>query len=167
MPPGFVDEVVVGGLPFPTAIAFTPDDRMFIALKAGIVRVYQNGQLLPTPFIDIASRVHDNHDRGLLGHHGPPATSPPRPTCTCCTPTTRPACSPTASIRRARAQSTPRPHGAAPAGRGRPATGSRRPRPGTEIVLLGTNSTAPTIGAENDGRNTAFATCMNPKTHDR
>ena len=36
---GFVDEVVVGGLPFPTAIAFTPDDTMFIALKSGIVRV--------------------------------------------------------------------------------------------------------------------------------
>ena len=77
MPPGFVDEVVVGGLPFPTAIAFTPDETMLIALKAGIVRVYRNGQLLPTPFINISSRVHDNHDRGLLEHHRPSRLPPP------------------------------------------------------------------------------------------
>src|SRR5215207_4227530 len=67
MPSGFVDELVVGGLPFPTAIAFSPDDTMFIALKAGIVRIHRNGQLLPTPFIDISARVHDTYDRGLLG----------------------------------------------------------------------------------------------------
>src|SRR5215213_10323310 len=66
MPPGFVDELVVGNLPFPTAIAFSPDDTMFIALKKGVVRVYKNGALLPTPFIDISSIVHDTNDRGLL-----------------------------------------------------------------------------------------------------
>src|SRR5215203_880918 len=67
MPPGFVDELVVGGLPYPTAIAFTADDTMFIALKAGLVLVHRDGQTLPTPFVDIRDRVHDYNDRGLLG----------------------------------------------------------------------------------------------------
>jgi hypothetical protein len=42
-----------------------------------VVRVYQNGQLLPTPFIDISSRVNFVQDRGLLGvavHPNFPAT---------------------------------------------------------------------------------------------
>ena len=67
VPAGFVDELVVGGLPYPTAIAFAPDDTVFIALKAGIVRVHRNGQMLTTPFINIADRVRDNSDLGLLG----------------------------------------------------------------------------------------------------
>ena len=39
LPPGFIDELVVGGLPFPTAVAFSPDDRMLVALKRGEVRL--------------------------------------------------------------------------------------------------------------------------------
>ena len=68
LPPGFVEETVVsGGLDYPTTIAFTPGGKLFIALKSGIVRVWENGALLPAPFIDISAIVHDNHDRGLLG----------------------------------------------------------------------------------------------------
>jgi glucose/arabinose dehydrogenase len=66
LPTGFVDELVVGGLPFPTAVAFTPDGRMLVALKRGEVRMYQGTTLVGT-FIDINTIVHDNHDRGLLG----------------------------------------------------------------------------------------------------
>src|SRR4029453_4180256 len=66
-PSGFIEEVVASGLPFATGIAFAPDGRMFIALKGGVVRVYQNGTLLPTPFIDITSQVANSNDRGLLG----------------------------------------------------------------------------------------------------
>ena len=43
-----------------------------------------------------------------------------------------------------------------------PATGYTTAKPGTEVVLLGTNSTRANIGSENDGRNTAFASCMSP-----
>jgi glucose/arabinose dehydrogenase len=66
-PSGFVEDVVADNLPYATGIAFAPDGRMFITLKGGVVRVYQNGTLLPTPFIDITSQVSDSTDRGLLG----------------------------------------------------------------------------------------------------
>ncbi len=76
-PPGFVSEVVIDGLVKPTAIAFANDGRMFIAQKDGVVRVFQNGALLATPFIDISAEVNDYWDRGLLGfalHPNYPAT---------------------------------------------------------------------------------------------
>jgi glucose/arabinose dehydrogenase/chitodextrinase len=65
--PGFYSQMVVDGLTNPTAIAWTPDGRMLIALKEGKVLVYQSGQLLATPFIDISDEVNDVADRGLLG----------------------------------------------------------------------------------------------------
>lgn len=65
--PGFTSELAVGGLPFLTAITWAPDGRMFIAPKGGVVRVYENGALLPTPFVDISDLVADSQDRGLLG----------------------------------------------------------------------------------------------------
>jgi LPXTG-site transpeptidase (sortase) family protein len=66
-PAGFVSETVVGNLTGPTTIAFAPDGRMFIGQKDGRVRVFQNGVLLPTDFIDISSQVNNYWDRGLLG----------------------------------------------------------------------------------------------------
>ncbi|MEN9847124.1 MAG: hypothetical protein RIS36_2271 [Pseudomonadota bacterium] len=63
----FIEEVVVEGIPISTAIAFAPDSRIFVALKDGGVRVVQNGQLLPTPFLTIAPIVNKSVDRGLLG----------------------------------------------------------------------------------------------------
>jgi glucose/arabinose dehydrogenase len=67
-PPGFVSEVVIGsGLFLPTAIAFASDNRIFIAEKRGVVRVWQNGTLYATPFIDLQDEVSDHGDRGLLG----------------------------------------------------------------------------------------------------
>ncbi|MGC8878999.1 MAG: PQQ-dependent sugar dehydrogenase [Anaerolineae bacterium] len=64
--PGFYSQRVVGGLTNPTAITWTPDGRMLIALKEGKVLVYKNGQLLSTPFIDLSGEVNDIADRGLL-----------------------------------------------------------------------------------------------------
>lgn len=66
-PSGFVEDVVASGLPYAVGIAFASDGRMFIALKDGVVRVYQNGALLPTPFIDISAQTATAVDRGLLG----------------------------------------------------------------------------------------------------
>lgn len=63
----FIEEVVVEGIPISTAIAFAPDSRIFVALKDGVVRVVQNGQLLPAPFLDIKTIVNKSTDRGLLG----------------------------------------------------------------------------------------------------
>ena len=64
---GFASETVVAGLNNPTAFTFLPDGRALIAEKNGVVRVQKNGQVLPTPFIDIRGQVNDYWDRGLLG----------------------------------------------------------------------------------------------------
>lgn len=66
-PPGFNTELVVPNLTGSTTIAFAPDGRMFIGQKDGQVRVFQNGVLLATAFIDISSEVNNYWDRGLLG----------------------------------------------------------------------------------------------------
>lgn len=66
LPAGFETSVVAGGFIQPTTIAFTPDGRIFVAEKAGTVRVIKNGVLLPTPLISL-SDVNSYGDRGLIG----------------------------------------------------------------------------------------------------
>ncbi|RCJ40165.1 hypothetical protein A6770_10455 [Nostoc minutum NIES-26] len=67
-PGSFTKQTVADGLNQPTAFDWTPDNsRMFIAQKNGIVRLMQNGTLLTTPFLDISAQVNDTRDRGLLG----------------------------------------------------------------------------------------------------
>ncbi len=66
-PTGFSQEVVASGLNLPTAFVHLPDGRILIAEKDGVVRLYTNGALQPTPFIDIQDRVSSFSDRGLLG----------------------------------------------------------------------------------------------------
>lgn len=67
LPGGFTQEVVVSGLELPTAFVFLPDERILIAEKSGRVRLFSQGVLQPTPFIDLRDRVNAFHDRGLLG----------------------------------------------------------------------------------------------------
>jgi glucose/arabinose dehydrogenase len=67
LPSGFTQETVIGGLSYPTAFAFLPDGRILIAEQFGVVRIYKNGALLPTPFIDIDAKVNHYTDRGLIG----------------------------------------------------------------------------------------------------
>ncbi|MFN0124952.1 MAG: PQQ-dependent sugar dehydrogenase, partial [Blastocatellia bacterium] len=66
--PGFVSEVVTT-LPAyqPVGLTWALDGRMFIWQESGIVRIYKNGALLPTPFLNISARVNTVNDRGLLG----------------------------------------------------------------------------------------------------
>ncbi len=64
-PPGFSAALVVNTLTNPTALAFVPDGRIFIAEQAGKLRVVKNGVLLPTPFVSLA--VDSNGERGLDG----------------------------------------------------------------------------------------------------
>ncbi len=58
---------MVSGLTRPTVFAFLPDGRILIGQQNGVVRIVKNGQLLPTPFIDLQDRVNDYWDHGLLG----------------------------------------------------------------------------------------------------
>ncbi len=66
LPPGFATETIVAGLNIPTAIAFTPDARILVAEKSGAIQVIKNGQLLPTPLVQLTD-VNTYADRGLLG----------------------------------------------------------------------------------------------------
>ncbi|MEQ1895574.1 MAG: PQQ-dependent sugar dehydrogenase, partial [Planctomycetota bacterium] len=43
------------------------DERIFVATKAGQIRVVKSGALLATPFLDIAAKVSTLSERGLLG----------------------------------------------------------------------------------------------------
>ena len=65
VPTGFVDELVVGGLDRPTAMAFSADGRVFIAEQAGSLRVVKAGALRPAAFVSLA--VDSLGERGLLG----------------------------------------------------------------------------------------------------
>ena len=53
----------IGG---PTAIAFTPDGRLLITTQGGQLRVYQNGNLLGAPALDLSSRVCATANAGCL-----------------------------------------------------------------------------------------------------
>jgi glucose/arabinose dehydrogenase len=66
--PGFNDYVVFSGLNRPTAIEFSPDGRVFVAEKRGVVKVFDNlADRAPTVFADLRTQVHNFWDRGLLG----------------------------------------------------------------------------------------------------
>ena len=68
LPPGFVDDVVFSGLTRPTAIRFSPDGRVFVAEKSGIVKVFDDlSDPTATVFADLRTNVHNYWDRGLLG----------------------------------------------------------------------------------------------------
>lgn len=159
-PSGFTDELVAGGLPFATGIAFSRDGRLFIALKSGVVRVYRNGSLLATPFVDLSTEVNDNHDRGLLGiavhpefpeqpylyllfTHDPPNTA--------------------MNGGGGRVSRLVRVSADAVFDHDRALAGMNAPQiiaggPG-HLVLAGTNSTKANIGNENDGRDTTKSSC--------
>ena len=66
VPPNFED-VPIASVTAPTALAFTPDGRLLITTQTGQLRIYQNGALIATPALDIASRICTNSERGLLG----------------------------------------------------------------------------------------------------
>jgi glucose/arabinose dehydrogenase/chitodextrinase len=65
---GFASELVAT-LPAygPVGVASAPDGRLFIWSKNGIVRVFKDGALLPTPFLDFSSKINTYNDNGMLG----------------------------------------------------------------------------------------------------
>ncbi len=65
---GFNDTTVWTGLTTPTSIRFSPDGRVFVAEKSGIIKVFDNlSDTTPTVFADLKTDVDDYWDRGLLG----------------------------------------------------------------------------------------------------
>jgi glucose/arabinose dehydrogenase len=73
----FLESVVFTGLTQPTAVRFSPDGRVFVAEKSGLIKVFDDlSDTTPTIFADLRTRVHNFWDRGLLGlalHPGFPA----------------------------------------------------------------------------------------------
>ncbi len=68
IPAGLEATSIATGLSEPTAVAFAPDGRMFIAEKRGVVRVVLPGEAPHSRrLIDISSHTATISDRGLLG----------------------------------------------------------------------------------------------------
>ncbi len=64
-PADFARVLVTNGLANPTAMAFAPDGRIFVAEQAGKLRVVKNNALLPTAFVQLS--VNSSGERGLIG----------------------------------------------------------------------------------------------------
>jgi glucose/arabinose dehydrogenase len=62
-------QLIVAGLDYPVGIVHAADrsGRLFIAERAGRVRIIKEGQLLANPFLDIAAQVSSGGEQGLLG----------------------------------------------------------------------------------------------------
>ncbi len=61
-------ETVSDELVFPVDLTSPPGDpRLFVAEKGGRIRIIANGAVLPTPFLDLSSRVSTGGEQGLLG----------------------------------------------------------------------------------------------------
>jgi glucose/arabinose dehydrogenase len=66
VPTGFADKLV-RSVNQPTALAFTPDKRMLITTKPGLLRVFERGTPGTTLALDISGKTCSNGERGLLG----------------------------------------------------------------------------------------------------
>ena len=68
LPPGFQEVVFADQLIQPTAVRFSPDGRIFVAEKRGVVRYFNSiNDSTPRQLLDIRTNVYNFWDRGLLG----------------------------------------------------------------------------------------------------
>lgn len=66
--PGLTVTPVVTDLNLPVTMAFAAHDRVYVAEKAGVVRMLTtSGEEAPVTTLDLRREVHDYSDRGLLG----------------------------------------------------------------------------------------------------
>jgi glucose/arabinose dehydrogenase len=66
-------ERVLQNLSSPVFVASPPGDpRLFVVERAGVIRIYANGALLPNAFLDITSEVNQDGEGGLLSVAFPP-----------------------------------------------------------------------------------------------
>src|SRR5262249_56921769 len=67
-PAGFSESTVFSGLNSPTTLRFSPDGRVFVAEKSGLIKVFDSlTDTTPTVFADLRTEVYNFWDRGLLG----------------------------------------------------------------------------------------------------
>ena len=68
LPSGFQESVAFSGLTNPTVVRFSPDGRIFVAEKGGLIKVFDSlSDTTPTTFADLNVNVYNYWDRGLLG----------------------------------------------------------------------------------------------------
>ncbi|MFD1323396.1 PQQ-dependent sugar dehydrogenase [Micromonospora sonneratiae] len=68
VPAGFTQQVVFSGLTRPTKLVFSPDGRVFVGQKNGIIKVFDGlSDTTGTVFADLRSNVYDFEDLGLIG----------------------------------------------------------------------------------------------------
>lgn len=73
VPPASAQQIalvpVVSGLSSPTYVTPAGDGsgRLFIVEQTGAIRIFDGNQLLPTPFLDLSSKISCCGERGLLG----------------------------------------------------------------------------------------------------
>ncbi|PTR08398.1 putative secreted protein with PEP-CTERM sorting signal [Nitrosospira sp. Nsp5] len=66
--PALQTRIVATGLEQPLfATAPEGDSRLFIVEKGGLIKILENGAVLPTPFLDLSGSVDTRGERGLLG----------------------------------------------------------------------------------------------------
>ncbi|MEM7447427.1 MAG: PQQ-dependent sugar dehydrogenase [Myxococcota bacterium] len=71
--PALIGETVTGGLTMPVFVTQAPgteDGTLWILEKGGRILLHRDGALLPTPFLDLRSKLGEvtlNDERGLLG----------------------------------------------------------------------------------------------------
>ncbi len=58
----------MSGLDHPTAVRFSPDGRVFVAEKRGVVKVFDSlTDTTPTVFADLRTNTFNGWDRGMMG----------------------------------------------------------------------------------------------------
>ena len=68
LPPGFQESVAITGLVRPMVVRFSPDGRVLVAEKSGLIKVFDDlDDPTPSTYADLRVQVHDYWDRGLLG----------------------------------------------------------------------------------------------------
>jgi glucose/arabinose dehydrogenase len=68
LPAGFQESVVFSALTNPTVVRFSPDGRVFVAEKSGLVKVFDSfSDTSPTVFADLRTNTYNFWDRGMLG----------------------------------------------------------------------------------------------------
>lgn len=68
LPPGFQETIAFSGLDTPTVVRFSPDGRVFVAEKRGVIKVFDSlTDTSPEIFADLNVNVYNYWDRGLLG----------------------------------------------------------------------------------------------------
>jgi glucose/arabinose dehydrogenase len=77
IPAGLADQAVISGLNLPMDVEFSPDGRIYVAEKRGVIQEFDSlNDPTPTTVVDLRTEVNSNHDRGLMSF----ALSPNFPT---------------------------------------------------------------------------------------